>query len=77
MLHGPYTVFELGDRPENLLKEIHRAELSNKGNPLPPPPPTNLAEANKKNGPPPVPPDVAEMMKKHGLPVAPPPDVAD
>lgn len=34
-LHGARSIWDLGDRPEKLLDEIHRAELKFKGNPPP------------------------------------------
>lgn len=42
-LHGPYTIWDLGDRPQKLLDEIHRAE-TNKNGPVVPPPPSDLAQ---------------------------------
>ena len=52
-LHGPYSLFDMGDRPDNLLKEIHRAELA-KG--TPPPMPADIAKLIEKHGPPILPP---------------------
>jgi type II secretory pathway component GspD/PulD (secretin) len=50
-LHGPYTVTEIGDRPDRLLIEIDAAEAKAKrSSPVPPPPP-NLASNDKKTTP--------------------------
>lgn len=37
--HGPYTILDLGDRPDRLLADIEMAELKQRTTALPPPPP--------------------------------------
>jgi type II secretory pathway component GspD/PulD (secretin)/tetratricopeptide (TPR) repeat protein len=36
-LHGPYTVWDLGDRPQRLLADIETAKNKDRKNPVPPP----------------------------------------
>jgi Flp pilus assembly secretin CpaC/tetratricopeptide (TPR) repeat protein len=36
--HGPYSIWELGDRPQKLIAEVDAAKLKQRSNQLPPPP---------------------------------------
>ena len=60
-LHGPYNIWDLGDRPQKLLEEIQRVEAKKDTPPLPPPDiakapdpkknPPAVAQGNAKNDP--------------------------
>src|SRR5262249_40011456 len=50
-LHGPYSVWEMGDRPARLIAEIEKAEAANKNKtPTPPPAPPAQFAKNQEPG---------------------------
>jgi type II secretory pathway component GspD/PulD (secretin)/tetratricopeptide (TPR) repeat protein len=46
-LHGPYNLWDLGDRPQKLLAEIDAAKAKNRQNQVPPPAPVVMKEPEK------------------------------
>lgn len=48
-LHGPYSYWDMGDRPQRLLTDIDKAEKTQgKASPLPPPPANNTGEPQSR-----------------------------
>src|SRR5262249_16982029 len=70
-LHGPYDIFDLGDRPNKLLADVQAARERQRHTPLPPPPGAPGAVA--RNDTPPRPP----VGPNGGPPSPPPPGAPD
>jgi type II secretory pathway component GspD/PulD (secretin) len=71
--HGPYTIWDLGDRPDRLLIEIETAELNQRAAGTPAQGPMPKGPSTPPAGPGAPPPGVAQAPLPPGPPMSPPP----